>query len=478
AELSKTMAGVFYGDISVNDEYLLISNYFDGAWDIYFDENPLSNLSFQDAAPAQEFTRDQRLLDKIDLTRLDYFGKRTKVIKHNVKSVRTQDPRRPALGLDNYSMADTLRIPRDFPWDNRPDSISVIPTPKPYRTKFALEYLWGGMAYSSSVGTVGNIELGLSDLMGNHGIGISLGVSGKLEQSNALLSYTYLKHRTDYGIGIYNFYDETIYRYVLPGQDEYERLREQESGVYFMARYPFSRYLRLEFDGRFYKAMQAWDYLYAQDVEEEDWTEDLSKSYDTVFAPGISLVHDNSLSGSTGPLLGWRAIYHIRKSFAQKENEYLTNYLDIRSYTLFNQRYSVALRLNGGISTGKNPDKFNLSGYYGVRALDEDLVGEKKLLTSMELRFPFFDYIAMAFPIPLVLGSIRGSAFADVGAVWDNTETFRGSREGVLEKVKFGYGFGPRMNLGYFVMKLDVAWLSDLSKISKPQYYLSLTSDF
>jgi len=32
--------------------------------------------------------------------------------------------------------------------------------------------------------------------------------------------------------------------------------------------------------------------------------------------------------------------------------------------------------------------------------------------------------------------------------------------------------------MGYFVLKFDVAWLTDLSRVSKPYYYLSLTEDF
>jgi len=50
--------------------------------------------------------------------------------------------------------------------------------------------------------------------------------------------------------------------------------------------------------------------------------------------------------------------------------------------------------------------------------------------------------------------------------------------DGKLNDIKLGYGFGPRLNLGYFVLKFDIAWLTDLSKISKPMYYLSLSEDF
>ncbi len=478
AELPKTMAGILSADISFDDKYLIMSNYFNGAWDIYFDNNPLANLTFVAGNPVAESASNRDLLGTIDLGRLDYYGKRTAAQRKQHNSARQQDLRRPRFTDFEFSKQDSLDLFKTNEWDSKPDSIGTIPTVKKYKTKFTLEHLWGGMAYSSSSGTVGSLELGLSDMMGNHGIGINLGISGKLADSNLLLSYIYLRNRADYGIGVFNFFDEQLYRHVLPGQDEYMRLRDRQTGLYIIYRYPFSRFLRVEFDSQLYHVEQAWDYLPPENVEEETWVENISKLQDTVYAPGISFVHDNSLSGSTGPLVGWRGFYQIRKSFAKKDLDYLTNYLDLRFYSLFNKRYSFATRLNAGISTGRSPDRFDLHGYYGVRALDEELTGEKKLLTSVELRVPFLDYFALAFPVPLALGNVRGSVFADAGSVWDDNKDFRGVHQGKLQDIKLGYGFGPRFNVGYFVLKLDINWLTDLSKISKPLYYLSLTEDF
>lgn len=480
AEMNKAVSGIISGDLSADDEYLLMANYFNGAWDIFFDENPLNNLDYSlpPSANLDSEARQDDLLSAIDLRRLDYFGKRDRTHRKRSNPTRVQNLRRPLIQNFEYSYEDSLRLFPDFSWDDKPDSVSTIPIVKPLKTRFSLEHLWGGMAYSSSSGTVGNIELGLSDLLGNHGIGINVGISGKLEESNLLLSYLYLKHRMDYGVGVFNFFDDTIYRVPLVGQDAYWRLRERETGLYLVFRYPLSRFTRIEFDNNLYQSERAWDYLFPEDVEEENWTEDIELYKDTVYTPGLSLVHDSSLTGSTGPLVGWRSIYHIRKSFANKNMDYLTNYLDFRSYSLFSRRYSLAFRLNGGISTGKSPERFNLHGYYGVRALDEELSGEKKLFSSVELRFPFFDYIGVAFPVPLAVGNIRGSVFMDAGSVWNENDEFQGMIDGKLEDIKLGYGFGPRLNLGYFVLKFDVAWESNFSQISKPRYYLSLTDDF
>ena len=190
-------------------------------------------------------------------------------------------------------------------------------------------------------------------------------------------------------------------------------------------------------------------------------------------------MHDNALYGSTGPLVGWRGMYNVSATLADGKVEYFTNYIDLRSYTLFSRRYAIALRAIAGVSTGKDPQRFNLSGYYGVRAYRDNLSGYKKAVLSAELRFPFFEYINLAFPIPLNIPNIRGSLFADLGTVFDSFSDFNATTgDGRLDDLKLGYGFGPRLNLGYVVLRFDIAWQTDLSKTSKPTYYLSLSEDF
>ncbi|MGC9362343.1 MAG: BamA/TamA family outer membrane protein, partial [Candidatus Syntrophosphaera sp.] len=287
-------------------------------------------------------------------------------------------------------------------------------------------------------------------------------------------SYMYLKERVDNGIGIFNLNDEYIYRINQNNDYEYYRYRQRQTGLYLMARYPFSRFLRLEFESMFYQRGRYFSYW---DWTNEDWVEFYDEQANVV-TPGLKLVHDNALYGSTGPLVGWRAMYNLSTTLADGKLEYLTNYLDWRSYTLFSKRYAIALRGIAGISVGDNPQRFNLYGYYGVRGYEEDLSGEKKAVASAELRFPFFEYIQMAFPVPITIPNIRGSIFADLGTVFDDFEDFRGVNNGQLEDLRLGYGFGPRLDLGYVILRLDIAWLTDLTKSSKPTYFLSLSEDF
>jgi len=477
AKVTSVLSGVYSADLSPDSRHLLLANYFDGAWDIYFKDRSLDTLRFSAYPAPRTVALEDSLLAGIDLGELDRYGKREAVKPRRVNPAAgfaTRDPFLTEFPTFEYTAEDSLLLQRDFSYDDRPQTKDNPPVVKPYRARFSLDSLWGGLAYSPAVGTIGYVELSMSDMMGDHGIGINAGVSGKLEESNLALTYLYLRQRMDYGIGVFNLNDEYFFREVVPGpnNDIWYRYRERQSGGYFLLRYPFSRFLRLEFDQMVY---QRGSYLYqlGDSLEVE-----LASDLDLVYSPGFRLVHDNALYGSTGPLLGWRLYYDLNTTINDGKIDYVTNYLDWRSYTLFSKRYSIALRGITGISTGPNHQRFSLGGYYGIRAYGDNLSGSKKAVLTAELRFPFFEYIDMAFPLPLTIPNIRGSIFAELGTVFDDFDNFQPFDGSKLKDLKLGYGFGPRLDLGYVILALDVTWLTDLETNSKPTFYISLSEDF
>jgi len=477
AKVTSVLSGVYSADLSPDSRHLLLANYFDGAWDIYFKDRSLDTLRFSAYPAPRTVALEDSLLAGIDLGELDRYGKREAVKPRRVNPAAgfaTRDPFLTEFPTFEYTAEDSLLLQRDFSYDDRPQTKDNPPVVKPYRARFSLDSLWGGLAYSPTVGTIGYVELSMSDMMGDHGIGINAGVSGKLEESNLALTYLYLRQRMDYGIGVFNLNDEYFFREVVPGpnNDIWFRYRERQSGGYFLLRYPFSRFLRLEFDQMVY---QRGSYLYqlGDSLEVE-----LASDLDLVYSPGFRLVHDNALYGSTGPLLGWRLYYDLNTTINDGKIDYVTNYLDWRSYTLFSKRYSIALRGIAGISTGPNHQRFSLGGYYGIRAYGDNLSGSKKAVLTAELRFPFFEYIDMAFPLPLTIPNIRGSIFAELGTVFDDFDNFQPFDGSKLKDLKLGYGFGPRLDLGYVILALDVTWLTDLETNSKPTFYISLSEDF
>ncbi|MFO7659528.1 MAG: hypothetical protein R6V77_01325 [Candidatus Cloacimonadaceae bacterium] len=386
AKVTKTLSGIYSFDFNSNQSSMVYSCYFDGGWDIYLKTEPLDSLQFSDTVSPQVIAPSDNLLEKINLSHLDYYGRRR--LKKPVTDGGPRFINQNATVFDFHPELDSIKIERDYSWDDRPDSVSVIPAIKPYKVKFSLDRFWGGFAYSSSVGTIGSLELGLSDIMGNHGIGINLGISGKIKDSNILLTYLYLPKRIDYGIGVYNIFDEVIYQRIKIGLDDFYRERQRETGLYFLTRYPLNKFFRLDFENQIYSWEYHWDsWIWAENGVEGHWENDSylinnvlydqpSKT-DLIYAPAVTLVHDNTLYGPTGPLLGWRAFVTLRKSFALHKNDYHTAYMDLRSYTLFSKRYALALRLVGGGSGGKQPQNFELNGYYGVRGYEgEEVFGK------------------------------------------------------------------------------------------------------
>lgn len=482
-DVTDVLSGVYAGDISADGRYLLVSNYFNGGWDIYFGYNPLDSLTYSEAPVPQPWESQGDIWDKVDLSQLDLFGRRPKQRPKRINPSSQYDARRPNFGTApefEYTRQDSLLFFQDFSYDDRPSEPGAkLPKVEDYRGSFAIEHLWGGLAYSSSAGAIGYLELGLADIMGNHGIGINAGFSGILEENDLLLSYLYLKKRSDFGVGVYNIFDDVIFREQVPGPDNYFRFVQRQTGVYLLWRYPFNRFMRFEFDQMLHQRKTRWDeWGWNSDASNGQWNQATEPEYDMVWAPGVSLVHDNALFGSTGPLVGWRAMGTVRTSISDAKLDYVTAYADWRGYRLFNRRYGLAARAMAGVSSGDNAQYFDLWGLDGVRGHDDYDTGHKKLLTSAELRFPFFDYIAMAFPVPLTIPNIRGAIFADAGTVFDELKDFRPMQSSKLKDLKLGYGFGPRLNLGYVVLRLDIAWASDLSRISKPAYFLSLSEDF
>jgi hypothetical protein len=482
--LTKVLSGIYAFDFNPGYNYLVYSCYFDGGWDIYLKTAPLADLNYIDSSIPEQVVFEDTLLNSVDLSRLGLYGQK---LKH--KPVTDGGPLYTAKHPTEFNFnpaADSIKITRDFSWDDRPDSTAFMPEIKPYRIKLRVDSFFGGFAYSSSVGTIGNLVMSLSDVMGDHGIGINLGIAGKIKDSNLILTYLYLPYRIDYGVGVFNLMDEVLYRNTIT--DDYYRERIREAGLYYLMRYPVSKFLRFDFEHQLYSREYHWDSWIWTTGDDGFWLNDAfvvnGTAYDypaekdLVYAPALTLVHDNTLYGSTGPLLGWRAYLTLRKSFALHSNDYHTVYADLRSYTLFSRRYSLALRLVGGFSGGKTPQTFDLNGYYGIRGYDEEVTGEKIALASVELRYPFLDYLQLAFPLPITIGSLRGSLFADLGGVWDSNADFQGVQDGRLRDLHLGFGFGPRLNIGIAVLKFDFAWNTDLFRVSKPTYYFSLTEDF
>lgn len=467
AVITNTLCGVFEGDLSLNNEQLIYSCFFDGGWDVFTINCPLQNKTYLPYMSCKKVAFQDSFNTTFAIERYAMFGERERpqMLKQKRFSYGMEHDR-------DSSHVDSTAINTMKAYDKKPSDYDKKPTTTPYKPRFYLDQIWGGIAYASGYGTVGQLQMSVSDLMGNHGFALNIEMAGKIKDSNVIASYLYLPYRIDYGASAFHITDEVIYHYM--SDDHYEKERETETGGYVLLRYPFDRFFRMDIENtlcNYEKRVDYWN-------EDKDVWEQISDKSAFIYAPQLNFIYDNAISSSTGPISGIKAIYWLKKSFSTHEFDYFTQFADIRGYYLLSKRYALAGRLILGHSQGDSPQEFGIKGNNGVRGLEEDVKGDHKVASSLELRFPFLDYFSMAFPLPMTLSQIRGGIFVDAGSTWFGNETFQGIKNGRLRDVKLGFGFGPRLDLYYAVARLDIAWNTDFINYSKPGYYFSFKQEF
>ncbi|MCD4827976.1 MAG: BamA/TamA family outer membrane protein [Candidatus Cloacimonetes bacterium] len=475
ARVTNILCGVFTGDLSATNEQLVFACFFNNGWDIYMGSNPLADLEFEPYHTPQPVQPQEEFYSRFDINRYQYFGRTNGKFKRELPSLDNRNV--STFDFGDVVARDSLRKQWNRSFDRKPDTMDNPPAVVPFKLRFSLDRLWGGMAYSPSAGAFGYVQFSMSDLMGDHAFGAHVAFNGEFEYSDIIFNYLWLSHRIDWGFGAFHLNDSYYYEDLFYDEDGnlYDgKEMDRRYGAYAAAIYPLNRFWRVSLENLFYMRQIQ---LYSWDENNDEWDYHSQLDEELVYSPSLSVVHDNSLFGSTGPVSGWRGAAVLNKSFSN-EYEYLTGYTDNRFYLLFANRYSLATRLLGSASIGDNPQKFSLNGFSGVRGYDEDDEGTRKALATAELRFPFIDYLHISFPLPLALYQLRGSAFIDAGAVWSVDDVFRGSNHGRLDDVKMGFGFGPRLNMGFFVLKFDIAWNTDFMQTSKPSYYITLDPDF
>ncbi len=256
----------------------------------------------------------------------------------------------------------------------------------------------------------------------------------------------------------------------------------------------------------------------------------------------MSYTHDNVLWGITGPINGSRSklTFSVAKDFFSGETQrlltdsngnftinglnpdstidfattprgslsYVSAELDHRKYWHLFQSFSAAFRFSAGASFGGTPKRYFLGGttnyitnridnadvyevenlYFSdvvtpLRGYDYyELSGTRYFLTNFEFRYPFIDYLQLHFPLPMALARVQGVTFFDFGATWEGndfrfTSTESGSRR--LADPKGGFGWGIRANLGFLLLRYDMAWATDFYSVSAgPKSYFSFGADF
>lgn len=363
---------------------------------------------------------------------------------------------------------------------------------RPYKTRFTPDIIAGGLQYDSFFGFRGQSVFIFSDYLGDHQIMIATDLVNTIDQSNFQFYYFYNKLRVDFQIGVFH-----TKNYYLNARDEL--FSDRYYGILGGLSWPRSKFTRIEFNSATFF------------IDRKNYDNPLSDRNVRISTAALSWIHDTVLWGITGPVNGRRYKLTLEGAtplFEEESVDYYAVELDYRQYLKLGRPFSLALRASGGFSEGGVPKTYYLGGttnkigtvsvgneVYEIENLYfsgivtplrgynyYEISGSRYAMTNIEIHFPFIEYFAMRYPIRLGLSRVTGALFLDMGAAWDDSSVFKGAAtEGGarLVGIKSGFGFGARANLGFLVLRYDLAWKTNFRTVAPHTvHYFSLGADF
>jgi len=335
-----------------------------------------------------------------------------------VEESRIPDPRSlvpdPARGAIDSYLADSQT--------GLQDEASMVP--RDYVSKLSLEGL--GQPYLSSGGgpfgtfVRGGGALLFGDMLGERRLGAAVQIGNHLR--DAAFSFRFLNQERRWNWGVLGELAPSIARYrtsqaiVHDGQpallQQADYLQRTQVRAAAVVAYPFSRGLRVEFTGGVRYASYRRDLrsqisiLDTGKVIGKEQVESSGGSPTTVGEVTAALVHDTTVFGPTGPLLGSR--YRLEIAPATGQLSYTSVMADVRHYLMPIKPYSIALRLMHTARYGADgSDPRLLSSFLGssyfvrghredlrychpdaLQACGDDLLGHRLLVGNVEVRVP------------------------------------------------------------------------------------------
>ncbi len=465
---------------SRSGEMLVFSAFSGGGWDLYTIRDPLRLKN----VPIEGGDSDPALVAGTQLPEAD---EASEVGDEGPEPVRSTLPSKL---VDLRTIFPKAEVPDEEVLTASADPNAQYALPdtteferKDYKLKFSQDFLFGGAGFASNVGFAGQSTLSFSDIMGNHNIRLAAGIYGSLSDADLFLSYANLKQRLNYAVSIFQFRNDF---FIFSATDDAEFQSQIYRGAEFQTAYPLSKFRRFEVGAR---ALSISSRVFQQSFDvNTGGTRTSIENGDTRYfgQPFVAMVFDNVLYGPTGPINGSRSRYSI--DYAAGDVSYVTGIADIRNYWNIRHRYHFATRLIVGGSRGRDNQFFRVGGPFTFRGLDwGDLRGTRLGTLNLEFRYPFIDQIRFGWPLPLDIRSIGGILFVDGTAVWDGDgqelkPIYRIQPESnglITNGYGFAYGFGARVNLGFFVLRWDTGRLTDFQRNYGNAFsFFTLAADF
>ena len=517
--ITNILGGVFHLDIARNGETLVLTAFQNGGWDIYRINAPLNlpslDLDFTEfrkthytieTSEAAAFIPPSQKKDEKDQQALP--GTISEIERPERQSEYSKFVFIPRHRQDTFSDADTIALDSTVFLTETGDYIE-----NDYKTRFSLDFVDSQVGYSTFYGIQGQTVFLFSDVLGDHQIAVGTELYIDLKNSDYSLTYAYLKNRLNLAMTYYNDSNHYYTYYLTEFGYAIRFTRYRNYGFDLGASYPLDRYRRLEYSQNFSVISREVMDMY-----------EVYEGFDHSFRNAISslaYVKDNVLWSYTAPMDGtrWRLQFDFAPEFNNDSPAFNSLTLDLRKYWKFNFDYHIGLRLNSGFSWGRDPQTFLVGGVdnwlnyrynsdapiFGTsdKNFSEDMsmyyfsrfitpvrgtpyfsrYGNKFAVMNAELRFPFLEYAKFRFPLPVNLWQIRGVFFVDAGTAWyDDLQLISNPDiwpfNNPFQDLIASTGTGIRIYLGYFLLRMDVAWEYNGTGFSKPRYLFSLGGDF
>lgn len=349
-----------------------------------------------------------------------------------------------------------------------------LAAPRPYRNEYRVDGFCGGELLAGyGYGTACSVIV--PDFFNDHWFFASFGTSNfswvpGRGRFNASFGFVDLGGRKDYALYAYYADNPAI---DIPIRHAFHETRIGAGALLY---YPFSKFFRLEVSG-------GPEYVFERDLY--DWSNpyDLNHSADTInfrtrgftLRGGVSLVGDNALGISTGPIVGYRyrvgALATVNLSaltptnsglsyppFIQEKEEerqgLLTNYIlhaDIRHYLRLSMFGTFGLRFFGYYSDGAVPTYVSFGKLNGMAAFYpwNSPYGSKGWMVNSRITVPLVNAVDIDLPIlgKISFSGIQGEVFYDFTQTW-----FRNNN---LGPIYCDRGFGLRVPFPIGTMRLD-----------------------
>ena len=324
-----------------------------------------------------------------------------------------------------------------------------------YKRRYGLDVAQGQISNNAIWGTSGGAILSFTDLLGDDRLLVALYGTGQyggslLRSLNVELSRIQLHRRTNVGYGIFR-YGGRRFDFTEPDASlTFPWFWEEVYGGFASVSYPISMFRRIELS--------------------------TSASYDRKQIPisridrvayllsnAVSLVHDNTLFGSNGPVDGWRGKLTVAYTTDVRYSRvnYVTLAADIRHYQRIFRKVTFASRVMARGNHGREARLWFMGGSWDLRGFPLfDVRGNKMWFTSHELRFPILDRPYLHVPLLSIFGvsNLRGALFFDAAHAWNTGYRTRIPQIYAGETLG-STGLGLRLNLfGGFVLRYDIGY--------------------